>query len=161
MDEEDGERPLQPPRRLLEPEQRLQRTRDESRLSIQKEEGNHADEWRQHHRQRNQRAQRPAAGEIEPLEEKGEGNPNRCCECDARKGDPHTRPQRGPFAGACEELAPGAWTVRGFEHDDQNRVHDQPGEQERHRQPCRIHVANAIHRRPASSGRAITRVAST
>ena len=77
MDEQNRHRPLQPPRRVLEVEQRLDRAGDEPRFAVQKEERDHADERRQHDRQRDQGAECLAARKIEPLEQKREGDADR------------------------------------------------------------------------------------
>jgi len=92
-------RPLEPPRRVLEMEQRLDRARDESRLAVQKEERDHAHQRRQHDRQRDKRAEGLPAREIEPLEQKRERDADRRPQNDAHQGYPDAGPERGPLSG--------------------------------------------------------------
>ena len=61
VDQQDRAGALQPPRRLLQPQQPHQQQRDEAGLAVEEQERDHADQRRQHRGQRHQSAQHPAA----------------------------------------------------------------------------------------------------
>src|SRR5258705_8772379 len=135
-------------------EKRLDRPRDESRLAVKKEEGDHAHQRRQHDRQRDEPAEGLRAGEIEPLEQKRERDADRRRQNDAHQGYPDTGPERGPLAGPGEEV-PQRRGMRRFGPDDDNGVDHQPGEQQHQRRRRELGS-------PQPHGHsAITRVAST
>ena len=154
MDQQNGHGALQPPRRVLQMQRRLDGARDESRLAVQEQERDHADERREHDRQRDERAERLPAREVEPLEQKREGNPDRRGEDDAHQRNPHARPERSPLTGTRDERAHGG-SVGGIGPDDEDGIDDEPGEQQRERDGRQVGVSQA------PDHNAMTRVAST
>ena len=160
MDQQNRERTLQSPRRLLELEQRLDRARDEPRFAVQEEKRDHTDERWQHHGKRDERPQRLAAGEIEPLEQKGERNTDCGGQHGARERYPETRPQRRPVARTRQEVVPCGTVCRLCSHDD-DRVQDEPRQEQRHGDGDGERPPGAAHRLVPGSGSTITRVAAT
>ena len=132
----------------------LDGARNETRLAVQKQERDHADERREHDRQRDERAECLPAREVEPLEQKREGNPDRRRQDDAQQRNPHARPQRGPLTGACDEGTDRA-AVGRFGSDHHDGIDDEPDEQQRERD------GREVRSPPPPDHRAITRVAST
>src|SRR5207249_2218061 len=120
----------------------LHRTRYEPRLPVEKEERDHADEGRQHRRERDQRAEGFSAGEVEPLEEERERHTDRRRQHDARKRDPHARPQGRPFAGVGDER-PERVAARRIRDGDENGIQHEPREEQGEAEPWQdaAHVA--------------------
>ena len=130
MHQQDGARALQPPRRLGEAEELLHRPRHEPGLTVKKEEGDHADERRQHRREGDQRAQGLAPRELEPLEQKRERDADGRGQRHTREGDPHACPQRLPLARPARKRRNGV-AVRRVDPHQQDWIQHEPREQQR------------------------------
>ena len=155
MHEEDGRRPGEPPRRFFQSKERLKRARDETALAVQEQEGDHTDERRQHDRERDERAENPAARELRPLEEKGERNADGGGQSHGGERDPEARPESPPFLGPPREVGEvGERPPRRLEcfgERDEERPADEPGEEECEEQ--RGEVRTPFHSTsPASRG---------
>ena len=80
--EENGGRPREAPRRLLEVKEGLDPARDETALAVEKQKRDDSHERRQDDRQRDERAEHAPARELRALEEKRERNADAGGECD-------------------------------------------------------------------------------
>jgi hypothetical protein len=147
VDEEDGERPLQPPRRRLEAERRAHRPRRQPALAVQEQEGDDANQRRQRHRQDDQGPEQPTAGELRAREEEGERDAEGGGEGRRGERDPEAAPEGEPLVGAggeggeVRERGSGGET-EGLTEGDGERPTDDPRKkqhQRERREPGRFH----------------------
>jgi hypothetical protein len=103
VDQQDRAGALEPPRRIGEPQNTLYQQGDEPGLTVEEQEGDHADERREHCRQGHQAAQHSPAGHLVAGEQEGKRNAHECREHHARERDPEAAPQRAPLGGPVEE----------------------------------------------------------
>ena len=133
--EEDGRGAREPPRRALEPQDRLDGARRETALAVEKEKRDDADERRERHGQRDQDAQGPPARKLGALEEEGEGHSDRGRQDHGHERDPQARPERLPLGrppGEVGEMGEReAGRAEGFEKRQEERIPDEPEEEDR------------------------------
>ncbi len=137
MHQQDRRWTLETPGRLGQTEQSLDRARDESTLAVEEEERDDPDQRRQGHRQSDQGTQDTPARKVGSLEDEGEGHPDERRQNDRGCRQPDAPPERAPFVRPARELpevlqSPTAGDPERLEKRQQQRIADQPSQQNRH-----------------------------
>src|SRR5262249_23021288 len=131
---ENGSRSRQAPGRRARAGCGLDGPGHETALAPQEEKRHDTHERRQDDGQRDERADRAAAGELRALEEEREGNADRGRERDRGERDPEGSPERAPLVGSARELGePSRGEVRRaqrFAGRQDERVGHEPGQQQ-------------------------------
>src|SRR5262249_61333440 len=113
--------------------QRLHAARKKAALSVQEKKRHDSNQRRQHDRKRDQSSQDPASRKLGALEEKRERNPDERRKDHGGDRDPETRPERLPLVAAAEKLFEmrerPVGPAQGFNERPEERVADEPGEQ--------------------------------